>query len=92
MAIHFAQVSLRHLILVEHAIRVVEGAYAVNAPVSCCVPPVHQAHSYIVAMCHPHTVYCTAFAALGRPLKPISLDAAAFGNDRARRVLGLHTG
>src|SRR5438128_1209549 len=32
-------------------------------------------------ICHAHTVYGTAFASLGRPLDPISQDAAAFFED-----------
>jgi ribulose-5-phosphate 4-epimerase/fuculose-1-phosphate aldolase len=42
---------------------------------------VHEAHPDILAMCHARTVYGTAFAALGRPLEPISQDAAAFFED-----------
>lgn len=81
MAIHFARVSLSNLILVDHTGRVVEGAYAVNRAGFVLHAAVHEAHPDIVAMCHAHTVYGTAFAALGRPLDPISQDAAAFYED-----------
>ena len=81
MAIHFAQVTVSNLILVDHAGVVVEGTYAVNRAGFVLHAAVHEAHPDIVAMCHAHTVYGTAFAALGKPLDPISQDAAAFFED-----------
>ncbi|TFY98695.1 class II aldolase/adducin family protein [Ramlibacter rhizophilus] len=81
MAVHFAQVKLSNLILADHTGRVVEGAYAINRAGFVLHAAVHEAHPDIVAMCHAHTVYGTAFAALGRPLEPISQDAAAFFED-----------
>ena len=81
MAVHFAQVNLSNLILVDHDGRVREGDYAVNRAGFVLHAAVHEAHPDIMAMCHAHTVYGTAFAALGRPLEPISQDAAAFFED-----------
>lgn len=81
MCVHFNQVKVSNLILVDHAGTVVEGAYAVNRAGFVLHAAVHQAHPDILAMCHAHTVYGTAFAALGRPLEPISQDAAAFFED-----------
>jgi ribulose-5-phosphate 4-epimerase/fuculose-1-phosphate aldolase len=81
MAIHFAQVNMSKLILVDHEGRVRQGDYAVNRTGFVLHAAVHEAHPDIVAMCHAHTVYGTAFAALGRPLDPISQDAAAFYED-----------
>lgn len=81
MAIHFADVNMSNLILVDHDGRVRQGDYAVNRAGFVLHAAVHEAHPDIVAMCHAHTVYGTAFAALGRPLEPISQDAAAFFED-----------
>jgi ribulose-5-phosphate 4-epimerase/fuculose-1-phosphate aldolase len=81
MCVHFANVRVSNLILVNHAGEVVEGDYAVNRAGFVLHAAVHQAHPDILAMCHAHTVYGTAFAALGRPLEPISQDAAAFFED-----------
>jgi ribulose-5-phosphate 4-epimerase/fuculose-1-phosphate aldolase len=39
---------------------------------------VHEAQPDIVAMCHAHTTYGTAWCATGRPLEMISQDAACF--------------
>src|SRR6201991_4126788 len=81
MCVHFAQVKVSNLILVDHDGKVVEGDYAVNRAGFVLHAAVHEAHPDILAMCHAHTVYGTAFAALGRPLEPISQDAAAFFED-----------
>lgn len=81
MAIHFAQVKMSNLILADHTGKVVEGGYAVNRAGFVLHAAVHEAHPDIVAMCHAHTLYGTAFASLGKPLEPISQDAAAFFED-----------
>ena len=65
----------------DHSGHVIEGDYAVNRAGFVLHAAVHEANPDILAMCHAHTVYGTAFAALGRPLDPISQDAAAFFED-----------
>lgn len=81
MCVHFAQVKVSTLILADHKGRVVQGSHAINRAGFVLHAAVHEAHPDIIAMCHAHTVYGTAFAALGRPLEPISQDAAAFFED-----------
>jgi len=81
MCVHFSQVRMSNLILADHKGKVVEGNYALNRAGFVLHAAVHEAHPDILAMCHAHTVYGTAFAALGRPLDPITQDAAAFFED-----------
>jgi len=81
MCVHFSQVKVSNLILADHKGKVLEGDYALNRAGFVLHAAVHEAHPDIVAMCHAHTVYGTAFAALGRPLEPITQDAAAFFED-----------
>jgi len=81
MAVHFAQVKLSNLILVDHDGQVVEGDFAVNQAGFVLHAAVHAEHPDILAMCHAHTVYGGAYAALGRPLPPISQDACTFFED-----------
>ena len=64
-AVHFAQVKLSKLILVNHDGEVVEGEYAVNQAGFVLHAAVHAAHPDILATCHAHTVYGTACSALG---------------------------
>ena len=59
----------------------VEGRHALNRAGFVLHAAVHEAHPDIVAMCHAHTVYGMAWAALGRPLDPITQDAACFFED-----------
>lgn len=81
MCVHFGNVKVSNLILVDHAGKVVEGDYAVNRAGFVLHAAVHEAHPEIVAMCHAHTLYGTAYASLGRDLAPITQDAAAFFED-----------
>ena len=81
MAIHFSQVKVSNLILADHDGKVVQGRHAINRAGFVLHAAVHEAHPDIVAMCHAHTVYGTAFASLGKKLEPISQDAAVFFED-----------
>jgi ribulose-5-phosphate 4-epimerase/fuculose-1-phosphate aldolase len=81
MAVHFSQVKLSNLILANHEGKVVQGTYALNRAGFVLHAAVHEMHQDIVAMCHAHTVYGTAWAALGRQLDPITQDAAVFFED-----------
>jgi ribulose-5-phosphate 4-epimerase/fuculose-1-phosphate aldolase len=81
MAVHFAQVRVSNLILADHKGRVVQGDYAINRAGFVLHAAVHEAHLDILAMCHAHTVYGVAYAALGKPLPPVTQDACAFFED-----------
>lgn len=90
MCVHFSQVKMSNLILVDHDGVVREGDYAVNRAGFVLHAAVHEQHPDILAMCHAHTVYGTAFAALGRKLEPVTQDAAAFYEDHV--VIGEEAG
>jgi len=81
MAVHFAQVKLSNLLLADHDGRVREGRHALNRAGFVLHSAVHAAHPDIVAMCHAHTVYGVAWAAMGRLLDPITQDACCFFED-----------
>jgi ribulose-5-phosphate 4-epimerase/fuculose-1-phosphate aldolase len=81
MAVHFSMVKVSNLILADHHGKVVQGAHAINQAGFVLHGAVHEEHPDIVAMCHAHTFYGTAFAALGKPLDPITQDAACFFED-----------
>ncbi|MER1939225.1 class II aldolase/adducin family protein [Castellaniella sp. FW104-16D08] len=81
MAVHFSQVKVSNLILADHTGQVVEGRHAINRAGFVLHAAVHEAHPDIVAMCHAHTPYGTAFASLGLPIRPITQDACAFYED-----------
>lgn len=81
MCVHFANVKMSNLILVDHKGTVIEGDYAVNRAGFVLHANVHEEHPDIIAMCHAHTVYGTAWCATGRPIEPITQDACAFFED-----------
>ena len=78
MCVHFSQVRLSNLVLADHAGRVVEGRHAINRAGFVLHAAVHEAHPEIVAMCHAHTLYGTAWCSTGRKLDMLSQDAACF--------------
>jgi ribulose-5-phosphate 4-epimerase/fuculose-1-phosphate aldolase len=81
MAVHFSQVKVSNLICADHSGKVVEGRHAINRAGFVLHAAVHQMHRDIVAMCHAHTVYGVAYAALGKPIPPVTQDAAVFFED-----------
>lgn len=81
MCVHFAKVKMSNLILVDHAGTVIEGNYAVNRAGFVLHANVHEEHPDIIAMCHAHTTYGTAWCATGRAIDPITQDACAFFED-----------
>jgi ribulose-5-phosphate 4-epimerase/fuculose-1-phosphate aldolase len=90
MCVHFSQVKLSNLVLADHEGNVVEGEHAINRAGFVLHSSVHAVHPDIVAMCHAHTTYGTAWCATGRPLDMISQDAACFYEDHV--VIGASAG
>lgn len=90
MCVHFSQVKMSNLILADHDGKVVEGRHAINRAGFVLHAAVHEEHPDIIAMCHAHTTYGTAWCATGRPLDMISQDAACFYNDHI--VIGASAG
>ncbi|CAM3757268.1 class II aldolase/adducin family protein [Polynucleobacter antarcticus] len=81
MAVHFKQVKMSNLILADHKGNIVEGKHAINRAGFILHAAVHEMYPDVLAMCHAHTVYGTAFASLGQELQPITQDTAAFFED-----------
>ncbi len=90
MCVHFSQVRLSNLVLADHAGRVVEGRHAINRAGFVLHAAVHEMHPDVMAMCHAHTTYGTAWCSTGRPLSMLSQDAACFYGCHA--VIGASAG
>lgn len=75
---HFAHVRVRDLLLVDHDGRVVAGEGSVNPAGYAIHSQIHAAHPRVIAAAHTHSVHGRAWAALARPLDPITQDACAF--------------
>ncbi len=90
MCVHFSQVKVSNLVLADHAGRVVEGGHAINRAGFVLHAAAHEMHPEIMAMCHAHTTYGTAWCSTGRKLDMLSQDAACFYNNHA--VIGASAG
>ena len=90
MCVHFSQVRVSNLVLADHSGNVVEGQHAINRAGFVLHSAVHDAHPDVMAMCHAHTTYGTAWCATGRPLDMLSQDAACFYGNHA--VIGASAG
>jgi ribulose-5-phosphate 4-epimerase/fuculose-1-phosphate aldolase len=82
-SMHFGQIRVSDLILVNHHGEVVEGKYPVNAAAFAIHSQVHAARPDVVAAAHAHSTYGKAWCSLGRLLDPITQDACAFYDDHA---------
>jgi ribulose-5-phosphate 4-epimerase/fuculose-1-phosphate aldolase len=82
-AMHFSQIKVSDLILVNHEGTVVEGEYRVNGAAFAIHSQLHAARPDVVAAAHSHSMYGKAWSALGRLLDPITQDSCAFYGDHA---------
>jgi ribulose-5-phosphate 4-epimerase/fuculose-1-phosphate aldolase len=80
---HFSQIRVRDLILVNHHGEVVEGTWPVNQAAFCIHSQVHAARPDVVAAAHSHSIHGKAFSSLHRSLEPITQDACSFFDDHA---------
>ncbi|MGV2442942.1 UNVERIFIED_CONTAM: class II aldolase/adducin family protein [Bacillus sp. ATCC 13368] len=80
---HFSQISVSDLILVNHKGDIVEGEHSVNGAAFAIHSEIHKARPNAIAAAHAHSVYGKTWSSLGRLLDPITQDACQFYNDHA---------
>ena len=80
---HFGQIRVSDLILVNDHGDVVEGKYPVNAAAFAIHSRVHAARPDVVAAAHAHSLYGKTWSSLGRLLDPITQDVCAFYQDHS---------
>ena len=80
---HFKQIRVSDLILVNDDGEVVEGDRPVNRAAFAIHSQVHAARPDVVAAAHSHSIYGKAWSSLGRLLDPLTQDACAFYGDHA---------
>lgn len=81
--VHFSQIRVSDLILVNHKGQVVEGNMPVNGAAFAIHSQVHQARPDVIAAAHAHSLYGKSWSSLGRLLDPITQDVCAFYEDHA---------
>jgi len=78
---HFSQIRVSDLVLVDSHGSVVEGDYPVNAAAFAIHSQVHAARPDVIAAAHAHSMYGKSWSSLGRLLDPLTQDACAFYRD-----------
>ena len=78
---HFSQIRVSDLILVNHEGAVVEGERRVNGAAFAIHSQLHAARPDVVAAAHSHSMYGKAWSTLGRLLDPLTQDSCAFYED-----------
>lgn len=80
---HFGQIRVSDLILVNDQGQVVKGKYPVNGAAFAIHSRVHASRPDVVAAAHAHSLYGKTWATLGRLLDPITQDVCAFYEDHS---------
>ena len=78
---HFACLTPKDLLLVNHGGEVVEGEGLVNQAAFAIHSRLHAARPDVLAAAHSHSIYGKALAAIDTPLLPFCQDACAFFED-----------
>jgi ribulose-5-phosphate 4-epimerase/fuculose-1-phosphate aldolase len=81
--VHFGQIRVSDLILVNNQGEVIAGNYPVNTAAFAIHSRVHAARPDVIAAAHAHSTYGKSWSSLGRLLDPITQDACAFYRDHA---------
>jgi ribulose-5-phosphate 4-epimerase/fuculose-1-phosphate aldolase len=87
---HFAQIRVSDLILVNDEGEVIGSDRRVNRAAFAIHSRIHAARPDVVAAAHSHSIHGKAWSTLGRLLDPITQDACAFYEDHA--VFGTYEG
>src|SRR5579883_2045946 len=78
---HFSQIRVSDLLLVNGEGHVVEGDRPLNIAAFAIHSQVHAAREDVVAAAHAHSLYGKSWSSLGRLLDPITQDSCAFYQD-----------
>lgn len=83
LSMHFSQISVSDLILVDEDGNVVIGDQPINAAAFAIHSEIHKARPDVDAACHAHSVYGKAFSAFGRELDMMTQDSLRFYKSHA---------
>lgn len=78
---HFSQIRVSDLILVNHEGEVVEGSHPVNRAAYAIHSQVHAARPDTIAAAHSHSIYGKTWSAFAKPLDMLTQDSCAFYDD-----------
>lgn len=78
LSMHFSQIRVSDLILVDEEGFVVQGDEPINTAAFTIHAAIHKARPDVHAACHAHSVHGKAYSAFGRELEMITQDALRF--------------
>jgi ribulose-5-phosphate 4-epimerase/fuculose-1-phosphate aldolase len=80
---HFSQIRVSDLILVDEDGAIVEGDQPINTAAFTIHSAIHRARPDVHAACHAHSVHGKAFSCFGRKLEMLTQDSLRFYEDHA---------
>lgn len=83
LSMHFSQIRVSDLILVDENGLVVEGGEPINTAAFTIHSAIHKARRDVHAACHAHSVHGKAFSVFGRELEMITQDSLRFYKSHA---------
>lgn len=83
LGISFNRIRVSDLVQVDHTGQLTHGSIPVNPVGVRLHAAVHKARSDVVAVCHAHSTYGSAWSTFARPVDPITQDTAIFFEDQA---------
>lgn len=83
LGISFNRIRVSDLVQVDHEGRLLHGDIPVNPVGVRLHAAVHAARPEVVAVCHAHSLYGSAWSTFGLPVAPITQDTAIFFEDQA---------
>ncbi len=78
LGVHFSQIKISDLLLVNHDGEIVQGSKPVNVAAFAIHSRLHKARPDVNAAAHSHSMYGRTFSSLGKFLDPITQDSCAF--------------
>jgi ribulose-5-phosphate 4-epimerase/fuculose-1-phosphate aldolase len=78
LGISFNRIRVSDLVQVDHDGNVLVGDLPVNPVGLLLHSAVHRARPEVVAVCHAHSTYGSAWSAFGAPVEPITQDTCVF--------------
>lgn len=83
MGIAFSRMRVSDLVQIDHDGNLLHGDRPVNPVGVLLHAAVHRARPDVVAICHAHSTYGSAWSAFGRPVAPVTQDTAVFFEQQA---------
>jgi ribulose-5-phosphate 4-epimerase/fuculose-1-phosphate aldolase len=83
LGISLNRIRVSDVVQVDHTGRLIHGSAPVNPVGVLLHAAVHRARPEVVAVCHAHSVYGSAWSTFARPVDPITQDTAVFFEDQA---------